>query len=291
MSYMITYTQVKRAKRFAFLSLALTAFTLGTAIHASAASFITKNECNFETDFEEFGISRPKLTGTDDPLNERVKRVTDPDGTGKSFRVILLKSDDQNPAFYTSQGTAARSWISNWPDSGLGYRFSVGSKVRYTWKIRTTSAKPILNACFAQVISDGTRPKDPQTDKPLWMLKTDANRNVYLSIHYDNDQPDLLKSIGRTLPVDKWVKFRVTFNFQTGGKSDVYVESWVVDDSGAQTDFKDYPVGKPLSGLNYDSHLTWRKCHWDGGVYRWKGKTPVTDCQVYIDDFKVEQYQ
>jgi hypothetical protein len=263
MSVLSARVFAQRGFRSAALSVALTVLTLGSASQAYAFAN------NFDSNFNGFEVSRPNPNDSD-----RAMFVPDPDGKGgRSFRLKLLKGDTSYPKFKTSRDTEPRAWISNHD----GFTFTNNTKVRYTFSIRTPKSMPAINTNFAQVISDGTPDKEP--DRPLWMLKTDGNRKLFLSIHYDNATKDRLDDLKFTLPLDKWVVFVVTFDLRD--KSSSVIVKATVD--GEQV------ASLTLTKLPYDRRLTQRICHWDGGIYHRKGTNMNTDRMLYIDDFKAEK--
>jgi hypothetical protein len=262
MSVLSARVFAQRGFRRAALSVVLTVLTLGSAAQSHAFSN------NFNSNMDGFAVSRPNPNDSD-----RAMLVSDPDRNGgKSFRLKLLKGDT-SMKFRTSSTTQPRAWISNHD----GFTFSNNTKVRYTFSIRTPGSMPAINANFAQVISDGN--PFGEVDRPLWMLKTDGSRKVFLSIHYDNDQKDPYVDLGFTLPTDKWVVFTVTFDLRDMNSS-VNVK---VSVDGSQV------VNRTLTSLDYERRLTRRVCHWDGGIYHRNGTTMNTDRMLYIDDFKAEK--
>jgi hypothetical protein len=270
------YPHVKRAKRLALSSLALTTLALGSIVQSSAASFVVKHTNNFETNMDGFEISRPTLSGSSDPLRDRIMIVADPDGAGKSVRFKML-SGDTGDKFKTSATTEPRVWITN----HSAFTFKKDSTVRYTWKMWTPGGGlSATNANIAQVISDGT--PFGEVDRPLWMLKTDANREISVSIHYSNTKNGE-KKIGYTMPTNKWVKFEVTFNFRQGNTGSLIVKISEPGTTGTLT--------YSITDLGFEEAYAKRTCHWDGGIYNRERNVMTTDRILYFDDFKVENYQ
>jgi hypothetical protein len=262
----------QRGFRRAALSVALTSLLVGSAAQVQAAVFKEKFFNNFNSDFDGFDISRPNPT-----IPDRTQRMSDPDGRpGSSYRLKLLKGDTGSQ-FRTSSNTEPRAWISNHD----GYTFKNNSRVRYTFSVYTPSNRPAINANFAQVIGDGNPFNTP--DRPLWMLKTDGNLGVLLSIHYNstNTSDPQYSLDGFKLPKDTWVKFVVDFDFR-GTSSKINVEAWV--GSSKKVDFT------PAT-LKYPTDMSRRTCHWDGGIYNRKGYAMNSDRELYIDDFKIERYE